>query len=150
MMKNNEKSKFEEEVQPAENEWLRARRQYAGIEQKECADKEKKKDPLKYPDTMGLALSGGGIRSATFNLGLLQALERYGLLKCVDYLSTVSGGGHNRKEGNELKGYRSFLKLSYYLDKKINDLNMKGSKSASKKNVMKKWKCLLQKKRKVN
>jgi hypothetical protein len=93
MMKNNEKSKFEE-VQAAENEWLRARRQYAGIQQKEGADKEKKKDPLKYPDTMGLALSGGGIRSATFNLGLLQALERYGLLKCMDYLSTVSGGGY--------------------------------------------------------
>ena len=49
-MKNNEKSKFEE-VQAAENEWLRARRQYAGIQQKEGADKEKKKDPLKYPDT---------------------------------------------------------------------------------------------------
>jgi hypothetical protein len=93
MMKNNEKSKFEK-VHSAENEWLRARRQYAGIEQKEGVDKEKKKDPLKYPDTMGLALSGGGIRSATFNLGLLQALERYGLLKCVDYLSTVSGGGY--------------------------------------------------------
>ena len=43
---------------------------------------------------MGLALSGGGIRSATFNLGLLQSLYRSGLLKYVDYLSTVSGGGY--------------------------------------------------------
>jgi hypothetical protein len=42
---------------------------------------------------VGLALSGGGIRSATFNLGLLQALDRYRLFKFVDYLSTVSGGG---------------------------------------------------------
>lgn len=45
-------------------------------------------------DLFGLALSGGGIRSATFNLGLLQALERKQLLKQVDYLSTVSGGGY--------------------------------------------------------
>ncbi len=45
-------------------------------------------------DAIGLALSGGGIRSATFNLGLLQALQRCGLLKHIDYLSTVSGGGY--------------------------------------------------------
>lgn len=45
-------------------------------------------------DLFGVALSGGGIRSATFNLGLLQALERKQLLKHVDYLSTVSGGGY--------------------------------------------------------
>lgn len=42
----------------------------------------------------GLALSGGGIRSATFNLGILQGLERLKLLSCFDYLSTVSGGGY--------------------------------------------------------
>ncbi len=44
-------------------------------------------------DLVGLALSGGGIRSATFALGALQALANRGLLKRVDYLSTVSGGG---------------------------------------------------------
>jgi hypothetical protein len=42
----------------------------------------------------GLAFSGGGIRSATFNLGVLQALSQIGLLRYVDYLSTVSGGGY--------------------------------------------------------
>jgi hypothetical protein len=42
----------------------------------------------------GLALSGGGIRSATFNLGVLQALADLGLLRHFDYLSTVSGGGY--------------------------------------------------------
>lgn len=42
----------------------------------------------------GLALSGGGIRSATFNLGVLRALARTGLLWKFDYLSTVSGGGY--------------------------------------------------------
>jgi len=43
---------------------------------------------------IGLALSGGGIRSATFNLGLLQGLANRGLLRTIDYLSTVSGGGY--------------------------------------------------------
>ena len=42
----------------------------------------------------GLALSGGGIRSATFSLGVLQALARQRLLSRFDYLSTVSGGGY--------------------------------------------------------
>jgi hypothetical protein len=42
----------------------------------------------------GIALSGGGIRSATYCLGLLQALQKHGLLRYADYLSTVSGGGY--------------------------------------------------------
>lgn len=45
-------------------------------------------------DRFGLALSGGGIRSATFNLGLLQSLGAKGLLDRIDYLATVSGGGY--------------------------------------------------------
>ena len=45
-------------------------------------------------DRFGLALSGGGIRSATFNLGLLQALASLGILAHVNYLATVSGGGY--------------------------------------------------------
>jgi len=46
------------------------------------------------PHRIGLALSGGGIRSATFSLGVLQALARANKLTCIDYLSTVSGGGY--------------------------------------------------------
>ncbi|EDN72650.1 conserved hypothetical protein, membrane [Beggiatoa sp. SS] len=50
------------------------------------------------PDTdrglIGLALSGGGVRSATFNLGLLQSLAKNKVLQYCDYLSTVSGGGY--------------------------------------------------------
>jgi hypothetical protein len=42
----------------------------------------------------GLAFSGGGIRSATFNLGVIQGLARHCLLSRFDYLSTVSGGGY--------------------------------------------------------
>lgn len=45
-------------------------------------------------DLFGISLSGGGIRSATFNLGLLQGLHDMGLLGAFKYLSTVSGGGY--------------------------------------------------------
>ena len=43
---------------------------------------------------VGLAFSGGGIRSATFHLGVVQALHKRRVLDHVDYLSTVSGGGY--------------------------------------------------------
>lgn len=49
--------------------------------------------PIKE-NLVGLALSGGGIRSATFGLGVLEGLKSLGLLKKIDYLSTVSGGGY--------------------------------------------------------
>lgn len=44
--------------------------------------------------SVGLAFSGGGIRSATFNLGVLQALAERRMLGKFDYLSTISGGGY--------------------------------------------------------
>ena len=43
---------------------------------------------------VGLAFSGGGIRSASINLGITQALHRSGVFDHVDYMSTVSGGGY--------------------------------------------------------
>jgi predicted acylesterase/phospholipase RssA len=43
---------------------------------------------------LGLAFSGGGIRSATFNLGVLQGLAQLGWLPKFHFLSTVSGGGY--------------------------------------------------------
>ena len=63
---------------------LRARRLRSG----------KPSDPTQpLTDLRGLALSGGGIRSATFCLGVLEQLADAGRIKCFDYLSTVSGGG---------------------------------------------------------
>ncbi|MBS0169183.1 MAG: patatin-like phospholipase family protein [Nitrospira sp.] len=47
-----------------------------------------------HPKRAGLCLSGGGIRSATFGLGVLQSLAKLQLLDKFDYLSTVSGGGY--------------------------------------------------------
>ncbi|MES1263443.1 MAG: hypothetical protein ABUL69_03750 [Peristeroidobacter soli] len=68
-------------VEHAEAEWIRERRAATGTV---AADA-----PL-----VGVALSGGGIRSAAFNMGVLQSLARSGLLARADYLSSVSGGGY--------------------------------------------------------
>lgn len=43
---------------------------------------------------VGVALSGGGVRSAAVCLGALQALNAYDAIAHTDYLSTVSGGGY--------------------------------------------------------
>lgn len=71
---------FQEEIQ-----FIQTRRTQAELDE----------DPTQKPlPPFGLALSGGGIRSATFSLGVVQALAKLGLLKRVDYLSTVSGGSY--------------------------------------------------------
>jgi hypothetical protein len=51
---------------------------------------------LRGPDGIrsALCLSGGGIRSAAFGLGVVGALARRGVLEKFDFLSTVSGGGY--------------------------------------------------------
>lgn len=63
--------------------------------------------------TAALAFSGGGIRSAVFNLGFIQGLANRDSLHVFDYLSTVSGGGyiggwlsalHYRKAGDKPAG----------------------------------------------
>lgn len=51
--------------------------------------------PRPIPCTaIGIALSGGGIRSAAFCLGALQALDFHHVVLHTDYISTVSGGGY--------------------------------------------------------
>src|SRR5262249_51887421 len=50
--------------------------------------------PAPGSNVVGLALSGGGIRSSAFCLGALQALDVRDLIEKIDYLSTVSGGGY--------------------------------------------------------
>ncbi len=65
-------------------------RRLLGVDGNRLLDGEPKPGAL----YMGVCLSGGGIRSASFNLGVLQALDAIGLLKHADYLSTVSGGGY--------------------------------------------------------
>ncbi len=51
-------------------------------------------DPTNKDNLFGVACSGGGIRSATINLGFQRYLNQHGLLQKADYISTVSGGGY--------------------------------------------------------
>ena len=49
------------------------------------------------PGTMGICLSGGGIRAAAFGLGALQSMQEHGILTGphkADYLAAVSGGSY--------------------------------------------------------
>jgi hypothetical protein len=63
-------------------------------------DRERDGTPVMRPqpgsNVVGLALSGGGIRSAAFCLGAMQALatDKRKLIDKIDYLSSVSGGGY--------------------------------------------------------
>lgn len=47
-----------------------------------------------HPGAAGICCSGGGIRSAAFNLGALQALQGAGELQRARYLAAVSGGSY--------------------------------------------------------
>ena len=67
--------------EPVTSEEVKARELWHVLSDGRHAD-----DPL-----VGLAISGGGIRSACFGLGALQALERLKLFRHLDYVSTVSG-----------------------------------------------------------
>lgn len=89
---------FVEEVFPAEYATVMERRREvarrAGAPEPPDRVAEGKLVPSTELRLFGLAFSGGGIRTATFNLGVTQALAKVGLLPRFDYLSTVSGGGY--------------------------------------------------------
>ncbi|MFN5906949.1 MAG: patatin-like phospholipase family protein, partial [Planctomyces sp.] len=74
---------------------------------------------------VGLAISGGGIRSATFALGVVQVLARNGILGQVDLLSTVSGGGYT---GSLLSSY-----LNGYAESQLEVLSEEKKKAEKKK-----------------
>ena len=56
---------------------------------------------------VGLALSGGGIRSTAYSLGILQGLSKLGILPWVDYLSSVSGGGFSAAAMTDLLTWKT-------------------------------------------
>lgn len=76
------------EVIAAEKDYIRERRQKSRLGLRKTEQEPAGKN------LWGMSLSGGGIRSATFALGVVQELTRRGVMKRVDYLSTVSGGGY--------------------------------------------------------
>ena len=61
-------------------------------------DANAKRDFLGNPpdpeNSIGLAMSGGGIRSAFVNIGVMKSLHEAGLLQRFDYISSVSGGSY--------------------------------------------------------
>ncbi|HRZ11410.1 MAG TPA: hypothetical protein P5567_03045 [Kiritimatiellia bacterium] len=105
-------------LKTAEREWIRTRREQVNADPSGA----RHRIPYAHPETpgqdVGLALSGGGIRSATFNLGLLQALQRYGHFWKIDFLSTVSGGGYI---GSCLTWFMSCLGMEFPLGARRSD-----------------------------
>ncbi len=92
----------------AEQQAIAVRRRHLMADSVANGDADSNPSQMQLP-RVGLALSGGGIRSATFALGLMRgmaqsrstpsnpsqsSLAREGLLGRLDYLSTVSGGGY--------------------------------------------------------
>ena len=67
---------------------------YGGARQIIAEEKDHLKNWRGRAPCAGIALSGGGIRSASFCLGALQALAYEEWLPQFDYMSTVSGGGY--------------------------------------------------------
>lgn len=68
--------------------------EHSAIRMRRSLQGRKIEEDEQIPDIVGLSLSGGGIRSASFCMGALQALQSRDLIKEIDYLSTVSGGGY--------------------------------------------------------
>ncbi len=78
---------FEEELKEIRRRW----EQLPGGSTRRLATEA---SPTVQHGLVGIGFSGGGIRSATLNLGIAQALHRRGVFDHVDYMSTVSGGGY--------------------------------------------------------
>ncbi len=62
------------------------------VQRRHAANVPECDDPRK--SLVGIAFSGGGVRSGAFSLGVIQALYAGRFFRFIDYLSTVSGGGY--------------------------------------------------------
>jgi hypothetical protein len=86
---------FAQELGDIEKRWNNV---YSESERKQRGLHQINGKPTMTPTTkhglVGIGFSGGGIRSATINLGIAQALHERGVFDHVDYMSTVSGGGY--------------------------------------------------------
>jgi hypothetical protein len=64
------------------------------LEKKYSHEWQLNKGDKNAPPVLGLAMSGGGMRSAAFNIGVLKGLHKMGVLEELDLMSSVSGGGY--------------------------------------------------------
>ncbi|VWX55726.1 putative Patatin-like phospholipase [Burkholderiales bacterium 8X] len=87
----NSELQFDRDVFPAELEEIERRRALLDLPPTTPVETEGVSTHRKLT---GLAISGGGIRSAAFALGALQKMAADGVFRGFDYLSTVSGGGY--------------------------------------------------------
>ena len=97
-------------------------------------------DDLHKAELSALCFSGGGIRSATFGLGIVQALAKYRLLDNFDYLSTVSGGGYlgswlsawiRREQMNKFENCLESLKsIENKISERLNSKSLTASRKA--------------------
>ncbi len=90
------KQVFDHELGEVERRWSNVYANDAEHEQRNLfhVDDQKVKTPTTAHGLVGVGFSGGGIRSATINLGIAQALHARGVFDHIDYMSTVSGGGY--------------------------------------------------------
>ena len=65
--------------------------------------------------TLGLALSGGGYRSAIFNYGILKGLYNLKVISKIDYLSAVSGGSWIATPFSMSQNHKWFFDVSFLL-----------------------------------
>ena len=80
------------DIEAAEKKHIESRRSQPRSNSSNDGLEQSAEAPLN--DAIGLSFSGGGIRASTFAMGVTQRLVEQGLLRDVDYLSTVSGGGY--------------------------------------------------------
>ena len=97
---------------------------------------------------IAISLSGGGYRAATFHLGVIDFLDRVGLLKDVRVLSTVSGGTFtgmmyvvSRQENTSFEGFYNklytFLRDTHVIDLALKDLANKDANDKSMPSLIK-------------
>jgi hypothetical protein len=101
---------FTEELRDIESRWGQVCRDGS---RRRLTNQDGNCQPTVEHGLVGIGFSGGGIRSASLNLGITQALHKYGVFDHLDYMSTVSGGGYlgssistlmRARENSELAG----------------------------------------------
>ena len=85
---------FKEELDCLGHRWESVYRDPEKPDEPQTVRSAPRPEPTTDNELVGLAFSGGGIRSATINMGIAQALHSRGVFDHVDYMSTVSGGGY--------------------------------------------------------
>ena len=83
---------------PERSSWWRSMARWATVPERPHTHLDPPQVARRAPDNptgeVGICFSGGGIRSAAYNLGALQELQAAGVLGRADYLAAVSGGSY--------------------------------------------------------